>query len=77
MGQAVSAATHQAKAEAKAAGTQVGPAVSAAVHEAQQAFRDREAEAEDREIGVAGGTTSGRAATGAGSTTTSNTALRR
>jgi hypothetical protein len=42
MGQAVSAAAHGAKAEARAAGEKVGPAVSAAVHEAQQSFRDRE-----------------------------------
>lgn len=42
-GQAVSAAAHQAKADARAAGTQVGAAVSGAVHKAQRTARDREA----------------------------------
>ncbi len=56
IGDAVSAAAHQAQAEARAAGAQVGPAVSAAVHEAQQAARHREAQAEDREVGMMGTT---------------------
>jgi len=53
MGQAVSAAAHGAKAEARAAGDKVGPAVSAAVHDAQRSFRDREAR--DHEPGMRNG----------------------
>jgi hypothetical protein len=51
MGQAVSAAAHAAKTQAKDEGTKVGPAVSAAVHQAQREARDREAAAEDAEVG--------------------------
>ncbi len=78
MGQAVSAAAHQAKADAKAAGIQVGPAVSAAVHEAQLAARDREAEDEDRETGlISSNTTTGNVTPGTGSTPTSDASTRR
>ncbi len=52
IGDAVSAAAHKAQADARAAGARVGPAVSAAVREAQQAARQRETQAEDREVGM-------------------------
>ncbi len=59
MGQAVSAAAHGAKAEARAAGDKVGPAVSAAVHDAQQSFRGDDGHRGDRD-GHRGGDRDGR-----------------
>jgi hypothetical protein len=76
MGQAVSAAAHTAKAQAKADGAKVGPAVSAAVHEAQRAARDREAEAENRETGTISTTSGNRTTAGPGTATSTRPAAR-
>jgi hypothetical protein len=71
MGQAVSSAAHTAQAEVRDEAARIGgslregaqslgfknpgEAVSTAVHEAQQSFRDAEAEAEDRDVESSGG----------------------